>query len=248
MSKPKRLALLISGGGTTMAAILKACKRSGPLKGLIEPALIIASKEGIGGLVKAIKAGISSENIVIRDRRIFGWSQEEFGKDLLSLLLAYEIDLFGQYGWLPRTPDNVVQAYEGRAVNQHNAPLDPGRPHFGGDGCFGRRNVCARLYYARKTQSPYDQWTEATTHYVVAEVDAGAVIGRTRVEILPSDDVTSLQERLLGVEHQLQIEVLARLARGTAVPLTREEPLVPEWRVPLLEESKFVAGLLFPNG
>ncbi len=238
--------MLISGGGTTMAAILEACKK-GPLQGLIEPTLVISSRLDAGGIQKAIAAGIDPMRIMICNRRMFP-SDDAFGSTLLEMLQHYAIDIVGQYGWLPYTPPNVIEAFAGRILNQHNAPLDPGRPHFGGDGCYGRRNVCSRLYYARKTQSPQDQWTEATTHYVIPEVDAGAVIGRARVEILPGDDVFSLQQRLLEVEHQLQIEVLARLACGTATPLVREEPLVPRWRVPLLNESKFVAGLLFPNG
>lgn len=241
-----KLAMLISGGGTTMLEIIQACQK-GPLRKLIEPALVIASKDGIGGIIKAIKAKIPSERIHIHDPKMYQ-NREEFGDALLQLLREHSIDLVGQYGWLPRTPDNVVAAYEGRAINQHNAPLDPGRPHFGGDGCYGRRNVCARLYYVRKTGCLEDQFTEATTHCVTTMVDEGEVIGRTPVEILPSDDVISLQQRLLIVEHQLQIEVLERLARGTARPLRREKPLIPKWRVPLLEESKYIARLLFPRG
>ncbi len=229
-----------------MAAIIEACK-TGPLQGLIEPALVIASKPEIKGIDRAIEAGIDPDRVLIWSPKMAqGW--EAFGTRLIALFEYHKIDLIGQYGWLPYTPANVIAAFEGRIVNQHNAPLDPGRPHFGGDGCYGRRNVCARLYYVRKIGCPEDQFTEATAHYVTTEVDGGAVIGRTRVDILPSDDVFSLQQRLLAVEHQLQIEVLERLGRGTAVPLIREKPLVPKWRVPLLEKSKYIASLLFPHG
>lgn len=245
----KRLATLISGGGTTMAAILEACGSDGPLYGLVDPVLIVASNKDAGGIAKAEAAGMERmKNLFICDPRSFA-SRENFGLALLDLLDRFKPDIVGQYGWLPRTPDCVIKTYQGRLFNQHNNPLDPGRPHFGGKRWFGRRNICARLLYVRETGDPEDRFTEATIHRVVkGEMDSGEVIGRARVDILPGDDVYSLQQRLLPVEHRLQIEVLELLSRGTAVPLHREKPLVPDDRIGLLEESIRIATLLFPNG
>lgn len=246
MKLPIRLVLLISGGGTTMEQILLACY-NGILKELIEPVLVIASKDNIGGIQRAIDAGFDPSNIAVCGRQMYA-SDEKFGNALLGLLGLCKIDVIGQYGWLPLTPENVIVEYDRRIINQHPGPLDSGRPDFGGPGMYGRRVHCARLYFARESGLEHDQFTEATTHYVSPKFDEGWVIGKTEVAILPSDDVISLQQRVLPAEHQLQIDVLKQFAEGTVAPQFRSSPLILGVQYKLLEESKRVAGLLFPKG
>ena len=243
----KRLAMLISGGGTTMAAILEACKGGGSLHGLIEPALVIASRPDIRGIARAKEAGLTENQVQVCIPRSFP-SYQDFGFFLLCHLQNWSVDLVGQYGWLPKTPVNVIETYKGRIINQHPGPLDTGRLDFGGEGMYGRRVHCARLYFARQSGLPRDQFTEATAHLVTEAFDQGGVIAHKRIPILPSDDVITLQERVLPVEHQLQIETLELLATCAVQPIARLEPLVLTGMEGLLEESKRVAGLLFPNG
>lgn len=247
MSKPKRLALLITSGGTTMAAILEAC-RTGPLQGLIEPVLVISNKHDAGGLTKARTAGLTEDDIEVCDPRTF-FCPEDFGTSLLCHLANRGVDLIGQYGWLPLTPVNVVKAFPGQIINQHPGPLDYGHPDFGGKGMFGRRVHCARLLYARETKDPADLWTEAVSHYVTEQYDQGAVIASRRIEIAPEDDTYSLQAKVLPVEHEVQIKALELMARGLVRPrISLDRPLVPPERYELLAECKRIASLLFPNG
>ncbi len=242
----KRLAMLISGGGTTMAAILVACK-TGPLSGLIEPALVIASKPDIGGIARSRLLGMDDDEIIVCDPRTFN-DPLDFGVMMLQHLRDRAIDLVGQYGWLPKTPVNVIEAYEGRIINQHPGPLDPGRLDFGGEGMYGRRVHCARLLFARRSMLHRDQFTEATAHFVNEEFDKGGIIARKRIPIWPSDDVITLQERVLPVEHQLQIEVLELLATHSVQPIVRLERLIALNQEGLLNDCKRIAGYLFPNG
>lgn len=240
-----RLAILISGGGSTMLSIIRACQ-NGVLDGLIEPALILASKDGIKGIERARDAGIQTSDIVVCSRG--GSSDLQYGESLLALLGLHKVDLIVQAGWMPLTPVKVIKEYEGRIWNQHPTPLDTGHLDFGGKGMHGLRAHCARLYFSRKRGLPEDQFTEATAHFVTERFDEGAVIGRIRVPIEPYDDVTTLAERVLPVEHELQIATARQFAEKTVRPQPRESRLIEPGQEDLLLEAKTVAGLLFPKG
>ncbi len=243
MSDKLRLALLISGGGTTACSIIRACK-SGRL-GRVEPACVIASKPDAGGLEKVHAEGVQAEHTAVCNPRLFR-SRDEFGDALLALLKQFRVDLVGQYGWLPLTPQKVVNAYRGMIINQHPGPLDPGRPDFGGKGMYGRRVHCARLYFVRRTGA--GQWTEAVGHRVTEEYDKGAVLRVHRVPILDDDDPLTLQQRALPVEHEVQIELLDDFANDQVHEVTRDHPLVEPWLEHILAKAKTTSFLLFPRG
>ncbi len=228
-----KLAIFLSGSGTTAESILKAIQ-SDQLLG-VEIVCVVASKKEAGGIERLAQAGLSRDRIHIISPKSFS-SPEEFGKELIKVCKKYEVGLVGQYGWMVKTPANFIEAYKGKIINQHPGPLDPGRPDFGGKGMYGINVHKTRLCFVRKTN--HDFWTEATTHFVTSEYDQGEVIGRKRLEILPNDTPDSLQERLLPVEHELQIEVLKKFANGEVTPLTREEPLVHFDEESILEECK----------
>src|SRR3989338_4157665 len=136
MSTVLRLAMLISGGGTTAAAIIKAC-RDGLLSG-IEPVLVIASKQNINGIEIVKNLGIPEKDILVIAPKQFPTS-EKFGETIIKACRQKNVDIVGQYGWLCKTPVNVIEAFRDRMINQHPGPLDPGRPDFGGPGMYGRR-------------------------------------------------------------------------------------------------------------
>ncbi len=238
-----RIALLISRGGTTMEAIIKATK-DGILKDVV-PALVIASKENAGGIKKAKDLGILENNIIVLNPKNFS-TPEAFGETILHECRAHDIDFIGQYGWLAKTPANVCNAYKGMIVNQHPGPLDTGRPDFGGEGMYGLRVHEARLEFVQKTNR--DFWTEASAHRVTVNFDEGKVVKRKQVEILPDDTAESLQARVLPIEHQVQIEALRDFVNGTVEEFSREEPLVRNGEEEILEECKENAKKLYPNG
>ena len=247
-----KLALLISGGGTTMEAIIKACK-NGKLTN-IEPVLVIASKPDAGGIEKARALGISDKDILVINPKDFsaqggpasGWDRETFGEEIIKECKKREVNLIGQYGWMVKTPDNVINAFPNMIINQHPGPLDPnGNGDFGGAGMFGMRVHQARLCFVRKVNDNF--WTEATTHRVTSEFDKGAVLKRKQVPILPDDTAETLQARVLPVEHEVQIETLQDFANGTVSEFKRENPLILKDEKKILEECKKLAKKMYPN-
>lgn len=238
-----RVAFLISGGGTTMEAIIKATQ-NGSLKN-IAPILVITSKENTGGISKAKNLGILEKNILIINPKNFK-TEEEFGKKIIEECKKRDVDFIGQYGWLVKTPQNVCEAFEGKIVNQHPGPLDNGRPDFGGVGMYGKRVHQARIEFVRRTN--HDFWTEATTHFVTKEFDEGKIIKRKQIPIFPNDTAETLQARLLPVEHEVQIETLKDFSEGKVKEFFRETPLVLPNEEKTLEECKELAIKMYPRG
>ncbi len=241
--KTFRLAILASGGGTTAEAIMKACQ-SGRLSG-INPACLVASRPDAGAIKKMQQLGMPRENIFVIEPKKFS-NEEEFGNAILRVLKEQNVDLVGQYGWMIKTPGNVIAAYQNFMINQHPGPLDPGRPDFGGKGMFGVRVHAARLLFVRSVGR--DFWTEATAQRVAEQFDEGAVLACTRLAILPADDPRSLAARLLPLEHETQIATLEDFMNGRVREFVREMPLVRKGEEAILEESKKAAMLLFPQG
>lgn len=257
-----KLAILISGGGSTMAAILDVV-RAGNLSG-IEPVVVISSRTTVPGIEKARERGIPVE--VVRRKDFV--NAAAFGDRLLAVCKQYQVTLISQNGWLPLTPGNLIEQYSGRIINQHPGPLDPEHGHdFGGSGMYGRRVLAARILYCWYTESEY--WTEATTHQVTEQFDEGGVLNRTQVAVPGStvalgaidtpmkqplvevvmNAVTELQKKLLPVEHQTVIETLAAFGSGTVlVPQSRLNPLISPANYAVLDAVKQLAIQLYPHG
>lgn len=251
------LVMLISGSGSTAEAVLHARER-GELDG-IRPVAVIASRPDAKGLEKARAYGVSTHVI---DRSKYQ-DRARFGQDLLKLLTALKADIVSQNGWMPITPANVVQAYEGRIINQHPGPLDPGRAiDFGGKGMHGTAVTCARLAYAWTAGEGY--WTEATVHHVVEGVDKGDIIAvsthtlphlgyPTSIALLHEDPgmlmemTRSIQADLLPQEHALVVDAFRAVGATRSFPLyERSCPLVPEQYMGIAQEAKELAVSLFP--
>ena len=198
MSEPLRLALLFSGGGSTASAIITRFKNSEK----VLPVCAIASKAS-AGLQNLIDAGMQEHDIKVISPKSFA-CPEDFGKALLQVFDDYKVNFIGQYGWLVKTPVNVINLYKDRIINQHPGPIE-----FGGKGMYGKHVHQARIDFAHKTG---EWWTEAICHKVEEEYDTGEIIARARVEILKDDDAQSLAARVLPVEHALQIKCLEMLS------------------------------------
>lgn len=213
MKRKLRLAILISGSGSTMEAIVKSCK-NGKLKNKIEPVVVISNKENIPGIDKAKRLNVSVE--IVKNN-----------KYLLSILKKYKPDIISQNGWLPLTPANVIKEYKNKIFNQHPAPLDPDNKdrkgnslHFGGKGMHGLAVHKAVLDFQRKAKRRFP--TEATIHKVTEKFDEGEVVARLEVPVLSSDTPESLAKRVLPFEHKLFIEFLEKEYLGTNKVLKRK--------------------------
>lgn len=230
-----RLALLISGGGSTMQAILQACN-DGTLTG-IDPVLVIASDPNAGGIQKAADL-IGEERVAVVQNK--PPNDTDFGARILAECRLRGVDWIGQYGWLPHTPDNVIHAYRGRIINQHPGPLqgDGTSLHFGGKGLYGLRVHYARLRFVQRTNRAF--WTRVVAHFVIAGegYDDGLLIHDAEVPILPGDTAETLQARALPIEHAVQMEALRKIVKAKGVPPTFKyyNPLVEPHEIPIFEE------------
>ncbi len=253
-----RLAILISGSGTTAQAVIKVWKK-GNLNG-IEPVVILASRPDAGGLVIAKDEGIATAIVSPNDYR----SPSGFGDAMLNVLQKHRVDIVSQNGWLPLTPQSVIEAYKGKIINQHPGPLDPGRLDFGGKGMYGRRVTAARLAYTWISGS--DFWTEATTHHVTEEFDEGKIIRIERL-IFPSpppqmtlaqlqnnprpfiETTNRVAASLLLLEHQNVVATLKAYGKDGKFPVfQRDTPLLNIGDKPVLDQAKKLAIKLFPTG
>ena len=175
-----RVAVLVSGGGTNLQAIIDA-KAAGKIPSA-ELALVLASNDKAYALERAAKAGIPSEVL----RKAKGEEPTLYGERLLEILRKHNIDLVVLAGFLTILPENVIRAYDHRILNVHPSLI----PSFCGDGFYGLRVHEAALEKGVKV-------TGATIHFVNEITDGGDIIAQKAVEVLPDDTPETLQKRVM---------------------------------------------------
>lgn len=175
-----RAAVLVSGGGTNLQAIIDA-KRAGKIPSA-ELALVVASNASAYALTRAENAGIA--HAVLRKEK--GEAPENYGERLLTLLRENAIDVVVLAGFLTILPENVIRAYDHRILNIHPSLI----PSFCGDGFYGLHVHEAALKRGVKV-------TGATVHFVNEITDGGDIIAQKAVEVLPSDTPEILQRRVM---------------------------------------------------
>ena len=175
-----RVAILVSGGGTNLQAIIDA-KAAGKIPSA-ELALVLASNEKAYALTRAANAGIPSTVL----RKAKGEDVTLYGERLLAVLREHRIDLVVLAGFLTILPENVIRAYDHRILNVHPSLI----PSFCGDGFYGLRVHEAALQKGVKV-------TGATIHFVNEITDGGDIIAQKAVEVLPDDTPETLQKRVM---------------------------------------------------
>ena len=175
-----KTAVLVSGGGTNLQAILDA-KAAGKLPHA-EISLVVASRPGAYALVRAEKAGVPAT--VLRKGKEKPIAQ--YGRELLELLHSHGIQLVVLAGFLTILPENVIQAYPKRILNIHPSLI----PSFCGAGFYGLKVHEAALAKGVKV-------TGATVHFVNEIPDGGEIIAQKAVEVLPGDTPEVLQKRVM---------------------------------------------------
>ena len=175
-----KIAVLVSGGGTNLQAILESEHRGENPNGKVT--LVVASKPGVYALERAANFGV--ETAVVR-RKDYATS-EEFDTALLSVLKDHGIELVVLAGFLSVLGHKVVSAYPNRILNVHPALI----PSFCGPGMYGLRPHEACLARGCKV-------TGATVHFVNEECDGGPIILQKAVDILPGDTAEVLQKRVM---------------------------------------------------
>ena len=176
-----RIAVLVSGGGTNLQALLDA-QQAGKLPHG-EIVLVVSNKEGVYALERAAQAGVPS---AVVSRKALGNSQEAFEAALLGLLEEYSVDLIILAGFLSILSGDFTRRYENRILNVHPALI----PSFCGKGMYGLHVHEAALAYGVKV-------TGATVHYVNEVPDGGHILLQKAVDVLPGDTPEALQYRVM---------------------------------------------------
>lgn len=186
----KRVAILISGRGSNMAALIGAAKTSGYPAEIV---LVLSNKADAGGLDIARKAGI--ETAVI-DHKPFGKDRAAFDRAMHDVLIAHRIDLVCLAGFMRLLSPDFVSLWAERMLNIHPALL----PNFKGLDTH-RRAIDAKA----KVHG-------ATVHFVVPEMDAGPIIMQGAVAVRNDDTEDALAARVLKVEHKIYAAALRLVA------------------------------------
>ena len=180
MSKKARIAVLVSGGGTNLQAILDASARGEIPDG--EVVLVISDRSGAYALERAAKAGVPGMEI---NKKACG-GQEPFERQLIDALTKNRIDLIVLAGFLSILTENFTSLYPRRIINVHPSLI----PSFCGAGFYGLKVHQAALDRGVKV-------TGATVHFVNEIPDGGEIIAQKAVDIRPDDTPGSLQRRVM---------------------------------------------------
>jgi phosphoribosylglycinamide formyltransferase 1 len=207
LSEPKRVAVLASGGGTNLQALIDHFNPAPAPAARVE--LVVGGRAGIGALERAARSGVAS---VVLDAREIG--AEGLAARMLEALETHRIDLVVLAGWLQLVPLEVVERYRGRMVNIHPALL----PGFGGKGMYGMRVHRAVLEAGVRVSG-------VTVHLVDDRYDEGAILAQWPVPVLAGDTPETLAARVLAVEHRILPAAIEALARGEGSPPAPGGPL-----------------------
>lgn len=191
-----RIAVLCSGGGSNLQAILDAID-AGAIDG--EVVLVLSNASKAYALERARARGIDA---VFVSKKQAG-SSEAFNDAILAHLQRARAGLVVLAGYLPIVGPQIVRAFEGRILNIHPALI----PSFCGAGMYGRRVHQAVLDYGAKISG-------ATVHFVDEQIDHGCIVMQDSVPVLQTDDVDALQARVLTVEHRILPRSVALFCAG----------------------------------
>ena len=188
----KRVAVLISGRGSNMVALIEAAKDPAYPA---EIALVVSNRHDAAGLAYARNAGI--ETVVI-DHAPFGKHREAFERALQAAIEAHRIDLVCLAGFMRLLTPWFVTRWTGRMLNIHPALL----PAFKGLDTHRRALEAGASRHG------------ATVHFVVPEMDSGPIVLQDSVPVRANDTPETLAARVLEVEHKIYPRALRMLAEG----------------------------------
>jgi phosphoribosylglycinamide formyltransferase 1 len=188
----KRVAILISGRGSNMAALIEAAKAPDYPAEIV---LVVSNRPDALGLVLARDAGIAAALV---DHREFGTDRESFERAIDAELDAHRIDLVCLAGFMRLFTPWFVSRWSGRMLNIHPALL----PEFKG------------LHTHRRALEAGAKRHGATVHFVAAEMDSGPIILQEAVPVLDGDTEETLSRRVLEAEHRIYPEALRLVVEG----------------------------------
>lgn len=186
----KRVAILISGRGSNMAALIAAAKAADYPAEIV---LVLSNVPGAGGLALAEAEGIATVTI---DRKLYGRDREAFEQAMQAAFEAHAIEIVCLAGFMRILSPWLVGQWQDRMINIHPSIL----PAYKGLDTHERALADGATRHG------------ATVHFVVPEMDAGPIILQGEVPILPGDTAETLGKRVLEVEHRIYPEALRMIA------------------------------------
>jgi phosphoribosylglycinamide formyltransferase-1 len=192
----KRVAILLSGGGSNMIALAESMTGDHPAR----PCLVLANSERAGGLQKAAARGIPT---AVVDHRQFRGDRPAFEAVLNDRLEAARPDIICLAGFMRVLTEGFVARWQGRMLNIHPSLL----PKYRGLETHARALAAGDAEHG------------CTVHEVTPALDDGPILGQARVAIEPGDTAETLAARVLIMEHRLYPAVLRRFAAGDRRPV-----------------------------
>ncbi|MEX2574242.1 MAG: phosphoribosylglycinamide formyltransferase [Balneolaceae bacterium] len=188
-----KVVVFASGSGTNFQAVIDAVR-----KGRLDADItgLIASKNKIGAIEKAERAGIPHRVLVPSDYS----GTRDFAAAILDTLESWKPDLIVLAGFMIKIPSAVIRKYQGKIINIHPSLL----PKYGGHGFYGMRVHRAVIEAGEKESG-------CTVHMVTDSYDQGPVLAQLKVDIHPDDTPGSLGRRILKKEHELLCKVIRQL-------------------------------------
>ncbi|KQS56279.1 phosphoribosylglycinamide formyltransferase [Brevundimonas sp. Leaf363] len=190
----RRVAVLISGAGSNMAALIEAGRVA---DAPFEVVLVLSNKPDAGGLALARAAGVEA---VAVDHRPFGKDREAHERALDAVLTEAGVEVVALAGYMRLLTPWLVRRWEGRMINIHPSllPLHPG------------------LDTHVRALAAGDAEAGCTVHLVTEGVDEGPILGQARVPVVAGDTPEGLSQRVLAAEHMLYPQALADFCRTLA--------------------------------
>ena len=195
MSK-KKVAILISGRGSNMEALIKACQDA-TFPASVE--LVISNKKEAYGLEIAQSYGIQTESL---NRKNFQ-TDHEFDSKISTILKENNIEIICTAGYMKILTKDFVESWHNQIINIHPSLL----PKFGGKGMYGY-HVHKAVIKAHETESGI------TIHFVNEKYDDGAIIFQNKVTIKKSETAESLEKKIKNLELRYYPEIIDRVVRG----------------------------------
>jgi phosphoribosylglycinamide formyltransferase-1 len=187
----KRVAILISGGGSNMVSLVEDMTGDHPA----QPVLVLSNRADAGGLEKAKAQGIPT---AVVDHRPFGADRPAFEDALNHVLDQARPDIICLAGFMRVLTEGFVTRWQGKMLNIHPSLL----PKYKG------------LHTHQRAIDAGDTEAGCSVHEVTAELDGGQVLGQVRVPIAPEDTADSLAAKVLVQEHMLYPLILRRFSEG----------------------------------
>jgi phosphoribosylglycinamide formyltransferase-1 len=188
----KRVAVVISGRGSNMAALIEAAKDATFPAGIV---LVLSDRPAAAGLAVARGCAIATEVV---DHAVYGKEREAFERKMQEMLEAHRVELVCLAGFMRLLTPWFVRQWQGRMINIHPALL----PAFKGLDTHQRALAAGVKIHG------------ASVHFVVPDMDAGPIIAQGAVGVRDDDTAATLAARVLAIEHRLYPAALALLAAG----------------------------------